>query len=317
MKTLEDNEKGYNHLFLQIFQLKNFLIAVGGGGSLFITLYSSKTAWERVIFIFYAWLIMILLWLLSILFIYRGQLIYRIISFIGIILKRIIPLAFIVGSLYLVLIPFDYRKTLGVLLLVPVTFFYLKGAKNLQKVPSPPVKRVTSKKTARSVKGTQLTDWVATETNNRQGTDYREINLDGKKLKTLEFKIKPSNDFWRAGFKITDVNGSILPLRNDNSLLFHVGSTEVKNIFGVTAYLNSVWLSYLNKAIDFDPRSLILIKFEVNERNLVKCFINGKEEFKLKGKLKSQILSKAYLAAWGDGNPYRVEFKDVNYELRT
>lgn len=306
MKQVRDNQqKGFKNLFLQISQLKNFLLFVGGGG-LFIPLYADVNAWPRVQTLFTIWISLSIFWFLLILFIYKGELENRVLGYITSIAKRIIPLAVIALSLYLILWPFDVRKMLGLLILI-VTYFFFSRKTGLIGISVENSSKANKK----------TTSWIATETNNEQGTDFREISLEGKSAKEIEFKVKPYSHFWRAGLKITDPNGFILPLRTPNSVLFHVGSVENNDDkFGITAYVNGEWVSDVNKILDIPKDGYIKIRFEVNEKNFVKCFINDNLEFQPKERVDSRMMEKAYLAAWGDGNPYRVEFCNIKYKFR-
>lgn len=158
--------------------------------------------------------------------------------------------------------------------------------------------------------------WIATETNNEQQTDYREISLNGKPLKKLVFTIRPASPFWRAGFKLTDPNGTILPLRTNNSLIFHLGSTGTDDRFGITAYINGEWVEALNKTLPLDRQKPISIRFEVSDKNFIKCFINDQVEFEPAERIDPRILKKAFLAAWGDDHNMRVEFDSVGFLTR-
>lgn len=302
---IDNRQKGLKNLFLQILQLKNFLLFVGGG-SLFIPLYADVNIWPRIEHLFTTWAILVVLWFLFTLSIYKGELENRILAYIGSIIKKIVPLVVIIFSFYLILWPFDVRKILGVLVLVIAYFFFSKRTNLIG------INVENSDK-----KSNKTSSWVATETNNEQGTDFREINLEGKSLKEIEFKVKPNSHFWRAGLKITDPNGFILPLRTASSVLFHIGSIENDdNKFGVTAYVNGEWVSDVNKTIDIPKDGYIKIRFEANEKNFIKCFINDNLEFQPKERIDSRMLEKVYLAAWGDGNPYRVELCNIKYKFR-
>jgi len=311
----EKGQKGYKNLFLQIFQLKNFLIVAGSGTLLFVPIYAENDKWLRVQPFFITWAIFITVWLVLILFIYKGELENRVISYIAILVKRIIPILLILLSLYLILLPFELKKSLGILILAVTATIFLGANKGLPKIPSNSAKKKNGLTDGKK-KATRLTNWTATETNNEQGTDYREMNLEGRTLKILEFRVKPSTVFWRAGFKLTDPNGSILPLRTKNSLLFHIGSSESRSRFGVTSYIDGDWDPTLNKTLDYDSVSFISVRFEVNEKNFIKCLINNKLEYKPKVRINPRILDKVFLAAWGDGNPYRVEFDDIQFTTR-
>lgn len=158
--------------------------------------------------------------------------------------------------------------------------------------------------------------WIASETNNEQQTDHREVPLNGKPLKKLVFTIRPASPFWRAGFKLTDPNGTIMPLRTDNSILFHLGSTESEGSFGITAYINGEWVDSLNKTLPFNRQNPISIKFEVNKNNFIKCYINDHVEFEPVERIDPRILKKTFLAAWGDGHNMRVEFDSIGFLTR-
>ena len=320
MKKNDDSDtevKGYKNLFLQVFQLRNFIGTVGGGAGIFLLLYSEADKWKKVEPFFFIWIGLVVSWLLLILLIYKGELENRVISFIIALIKRIVPILIIFISLYLILLPLEFKKTLGIILLTILSLFILRNNKKLSEL-SNSSRGVKINNKSKRTKGKIITlkDWTATETNNEQGTNYREVNLLGKPLKILEFRVKPYTTFWRAGFKITDPNGSILPLRTNNSFLFHVGSTEFRSKFGVTVYINGDWVPDVNKTIDFDNEGFVSIRFEVNEKKFVKCFINNKIEFKPKERIDPRILEKVFLAAWGDGNPYRVEFGSIGFTAR-
>ncbi|OGY20803.1 MAG: hypothetical protein A3A65_01355 [Candidatus Chisholmbacteria bacterium RIFCSPLOWO2_01_FULL_49_14] len=315
--STEINQKGYKTLFLQIFQLKNFLIFVGSGALLFIPIFAENDKWLRVQPFFIAWLMLVGIWFLLILSIYRGELENRIISFVGDVIRRIIPILLVLLALYFILLPFELRKSLGIIVLTFAVSLLWRRSKTLSVVSDSLVEKKRIKTLIKKKgKVIGLTGWMATETNNEQGTNYREINLEGKPLETLEFRVKPSTVFWRAGFKFTDPNGTILPLRTTNSLLFHIGASESRSKFGVTAYRNSDWDPSLNKTLDYDNTSFISIRFEVNQKNFIKCFINNKLEYKPKERVDPRILEKVFLAAWGDGNPYRVEFDNIQFTTR-
>lgn len=159
--------------------------------------------------------------------------------------------------------------------------------------------------------------WIAVKTEDEQGADYRPIPLEGEPLKKVIFNIKPDTPFWRAGLKIVDPNDSILPLRSNKSILFHLGSTDKENYFGITAYVNGEWVELVNKILKYDPNNPISIKFEVNKNNFVKFYVNDAVEFEPSERINPRLLKKAYLAAWGDEHNYRVEFDGIGFLTRT
>lgn len=155
--------------------------------------------------------------------------------------------------------------------------------------------------------------WVAAKTENEQGADYRSVPLEGKPLNKITFKIKPMSLFWRAGLKIIDPNGSFLPLRSMNSILFHLGSTVTNNFFGITAFVNGELVEAVNKSLKYDPLQPITISFEVNQNNFIKFFVNGSVEFEPDERINPRLLKKACLVAWGDINDYKVEFDETRF----
>jgi len=162
-----------------------------------------------------------------------------------------------------------------------------------------------------------MNKWIAAKTEDRQGADYRAIPLEGEPLKKVVFNIKPDTPFWRAGLKIVDPNGSILPLRSDESILFHLGSTDKENYFGITSYINGEKVELVNKIFKYDPNKPISIKFEVNRNNFVKFYVNGFVEFEPEERINPRLLKKAYLVGWGDEHNYRVGFDGIGFLTRT
>lgn len=153
--------------------------------------------------------------------------------------------------------------------------------------------------------------WKAKKTKKEQGANYREVKLNGK-LSRLEFTIEPKSLFWRAGFKLVDPNDSILPLRSNNSLLFHLGSTPSDKKYGFTAYLNGKHIKELNKTKKYPRNKLLTIRLEINHNNFLKVFVNGSLHFKPAWHLENpDIREKSVLIAWGDKNNYEVDFRNI------
>lgn len=308
------NGRGYGNLFLQIFQLKNFVryltLALA-----FLLLYVDNKNWFRAKPFFVTWLISTTLWLVLLLVIYRGELENRIFVYLISLMIRILPILLICLALYLILIPFELKSGLGVLILLfALPAIYKKNNKLVEEQN----KKILSNTPRKSIRARmfKLRHWSATETNNDQGADYRELDLKGKPLKGLELTMNPSAKYWRAGFKISSPNGTILPLRSQESLLFHLGSADSEKQFGITAYINGNRIPTINKVITFDKNKPLSIRLEINNKNFLKCFVNDIVEYEHQERIDPQISKKAFVVAWGDGQPYRVEFENIKYVLR-
>ena len=161
-----------------------------------------------------------------------------------------------------------------------------------------------------------LDKWIAVKTDDEQGADYRHIPRKGKSLEKISFNIRPISPFWRAGLKIIDPNSSVLPLGGSTSILFHLGSTERINYFGITAYINGEHVGSVNKTFKFVSNQPITISFEVNQKNFIKFFVNEAIEFEPGGRISPRLLKKVYLVAWGDSNDYKVEFDEIRFSPR-
>lgn len=157
-----------------------------------------------------------------------------------------------------------------------------------------------------------IEDWEAHKSHNAQGVDFREVPINGKVSK-LEFTIIPRSPIWRAGFKLIDPNGTILPLLSSDSLLFHLGSTPDNDFFGFTAYLNGEHIQTLNKTNTYPDDRILVVRLEINHNNFLNVYVNDSLEFKLSSHLKNpNIREKIALLAWGDDNDYLVAFKNIN-----
>lgn len=154
-------------------------------------------------------------------------------------------------------------------------------------------------------------NWNASKTSSEQGTSFKEIVFDGKVSK-LQFTIKPNSEFWRAGFKLLDPNGVVLPLRSPNSLLFHLGSTPSGNQYGFTAYLNGDEIKKLNKTNAYPANKLLTIRLEINHNNFLKVYVNDSLEFMPSWHLENpNIREKVVILAWGDEHDYSVNFRNI------
>jgi len=159
-----------------------------------------------------------------------------------------------------------------------------------------------------------FTTWTAFITGRDQGTDSKELILDGDNIKQLSFRVKPKSGYWRAGFKLCDANQSDLPLRSQDSLLFHVGGEQPGGFIGVSGYING-YEKEIHKPLGFkNDGGSIDVNFEINDKNWFKCIVNGSTQFE--DRVNPKILKKAYLLAWGDGINFEVDFENISYQKR-
>jgi len=299
--------KGYMSLLLQAIQLKNYLGFIVTG-AVFIPAYGDIKIWNRVEYFFNIWLIIAVIWLLLILYVYKIELWNRILIIIATTIKKIIPTTLFITALYLIIFPVEFNKTIGVLILLPSFYFFIKENKYLK------LETYILNDSKKIIKPSEA--WTATETNNPQGVDYVGLDLKKGRVKKLQFTIKANAEYWRAGFKIVNPNGSIFPLRSPQSILFHVGSTDIQGNFGITAFKDGSWVRSVNKELPMPTNGMLTLKFEVNDNNFLKCYVDNQVEFAPEHHINPRILEKAYIVAWGDGNPYRIEFDNINYIVR-
>lgn len=166
----------------------------------------------------------------------------------------------------------------------------------------------------------KIDDWKAIPaTNDNQGTDIKEIDLNGKLLRQLAFSISSESTYWRAGFKIVEARGQAVPLRSSeyHYILFHLGSDNGKDI-GLYIYDASQSLdSGPNKTLilpNITTQDRLIISVTINEKNFIQCFVNNKIEYETR--IDSNIRKKAYMLAWGDGSDYEVDFKNISFEKK-
>ena len=118
-------------------------------------------------------------------------------------------------------------------------------------------------------KNIKIKSWDAKTTNRKQGTSSKNIKLGNRSIAKLSFKVRSYSPYWRAGFKLCSPNSSYLPLRNQDSLLFHVGAKEHHNTMRVTVYINAEQKKH--ERLEYAKNSEITISFEVNQNNFITC----------------------------------------------
>lgn len=325
MKNKNDDplviKKGWASLFLQILQLKNFLWFIGPAVFIFLTLYADRDKWARVFPAFKWWYRLAAVWFFILLIIYRGELITRLLIWLKERIRELCLSLLVLLATYLIIFPFDLKRTTGFLLLFAAFLAYRQfriAPKKIQKEKKreSSVKRISMAQTVDS--------WVATETSNLQGVDFRELPLKGGRIKYLKFTVSPiaaPANYWRAGFKISSSNDGILPLVSSGGFLFHARHPSTvfgEGGLGLSWYIGNDPKNARHRDIKTEKTKIskgrVIIEMKVNDKNFAKCFINGTVEFKKR--LDPHWLEKAFIAAWGDGNPYRIEFSEIEYQIR-
>lgn len=153
--------------------------------------------------------------------------------------------------------------------------------------------------------------WVAKcRPRNPQGVDHMELQLTGRSLRELAFKVKSANSYWRAGFKL-EVPGaadSMPKLISGKSLLFHVGRNE-QGLYALSTYRDGAQPNHQKLTVLDSEDIQLMIKSD--EANNVKCFVNDHPMYT--ATLDPQVFKRVFLAAWGDGREYQVFFYDIAY----
>ena len=159
----------------------------------------------------------------------------------------------------------------------------------------------------------QLEAWTAVNRPaNRQGVDYQEIPLNGKRLRGLSFRVRPTDTYWRAGFKLEATNAAqAMPiLVTKNSLLCHLGRSEDGGL-GLTIFHFGDGLFQDHIALDKGDTQEVSMSMEIDDEDYLDCFVNDSLEYHLH--INPDFLDRAFLAAWGDGRDYKVVFHDIAY----
>ncbi len=297
-------------MFKQIFQLKSFMGFIGGGAYLFFTAYSNSNAWERVVSFFYLWILISVVWFIFLVSFYGAELFARLI----LILKRFIPYSLMAIGYILLLYPPNFQKAIGFIILL-IVFPVVKDelisyTLTLFKHKQRNKKTILSKSKLR-INKKNINDWVATETNNIQGASYRSPDLDCKKIKEINFTVShQAGNHWRAGFKFVSENESLFPLVTPESLLFHVYSDPNFN----TDQLGIIYYSSANSKQKIITTNKSKVEFKILiSKNAIEIKLDNSNITKIK--LDKNWLSKLYLVAWGDGNPYRVDFENIEFTM--
>lgn len=152
-----------------------------------------------------------------------------------------------------------------------------------------------------------------------QGTDYREIPLNSKRIKKIVFSVYPQTPFFRAGFKLTTINGEPFPLRNPHSFLFHIGREINSNMYDIWAYENGNPVEVIDNDVQvsriFNMHSPIIIKLEVTRNNILKCYVN--DQLRYDSRINPDNLKRAFLLGWSDGhNDVRVGFDSIGFSTK-
>lgn len=156
--------------------------------------------------------------------------------------------------------------------------------------------------------------WQATKTQCLQGASFLKIDLDGKLITTLVFKVSSPSDYWRSGIKLaapySNPDSQIL---TNKSFVIHLSKSPANtNSIGVDIYLNGDTSNAVHKLLpELYSQKELTFTLERTESNSMNCYINDRLVYS--GKIKKEFLKNIYLCAWGDEYDYDVLFKGIKY----
>lgn len=155
-------------------------------------------------------------------------------------------------------------------------------------------------------------NWTATTQNHAQGADHIQIDLDGRSLDSINFRVESNDPYWRAGFILGEIlNPDGKPsLIMPNSFLFHIGMTQGN--FAVNVYHSDKHLIPQTTEIEVGTSGKIYISFECKRRDRIECCANNFiKTFHVDPTWRRSV----YLAAWGDFEEGQNQYRDYSVEF--
>lgn len=163
-----------------------------------------------------------------------------------------------------------------------------------------------------------ISDWLATTNNSTpQWAAYVALPLKNKMLKRITFDVFTKTKYYRIGLKFLRVDGKLFGdgsiQSQDNNFVIHVGKNFMDKDLFITTYRNGI-LERPDKYTNIIPVSnQYKCELFIDAESFLHFFINSEEVYK--NLVNKEILSRAYLLAWGDGNKYEVKVKNIKLEI--
>jgi hypothetical protein len=162
-----------------------------------------------------------------------------------------------------------------------------------------------------------LSDWKGVaNTTTPQWADYVAVPLKNGMLKRLTCDISTKSKYYRIGFKLLRIDGKLFGdgsiQSQDNNFVIHIGKNYTDKDLFITTYKNGI-LERPDKYPNIFPRNnCYTCELNIDAEGFLHFFINNTEVYK--NLVNKEILSRAYLLAWGDGNKFEVKVNNIKIE---
>jgi hypothetical protein len=155
------------------------------------------------------------------------------------------------------------------------------------------------------------------------GTDFRELNLGGGRLEVLKCKIETESPYFRFGFKLFKETAKLFGdqsiITSDENLIVHIGRNNwdrpnlgisAKDIF-FTDRLNGVRLEVSDKKMfSTGPRLSTPVELRINSYYIMTFSVES-IIYRTQA-ISPDICRRIVVAAWGDGEEYKVNVSDIS-----
>jgi hypothetical protein len=162
-----------------------------------------------------------------------------------------------------------------------------------------------------------LSDWKGVaDTTTPQWADYVALPLKSGMIKRLTCVIFTKSKYYRIGFKLLRTDGKLFGdgsiQSQDNNFVIHIGKNFMDKDLFITTYKNGI-LERPDKYPDIFPRNNSYnCELNIDAEGFLHFFINNTEVYK--NLVNKEILSRAYMLAWGDGNKFEVKVSNIKIE---
>ena len=163
-----------------------------------------------------------------------------------------------------------------------------------------------------------LNNWKGVANNTTpQWADYVGLPLKSGMLKQLTCNIFTKSKYYRIGFKLLRTDGKLFGdgsiQSQDNNFVIHIGKNFTDKDLFITTYKNGI-LERPDKYPDIFPRNnSYTCELNIDAEGFLHFFINNTEVYK--NLVNKEILSRAYILAWGDGNKFEVKVSNIKIEI--